>query len=285
MRIDAHGHGMHADRDANGKFCPPLRHGWVAGAQSPEDYINGCHEIGVEQVVLLDPPDVAFALKEIFGDFVIPVPMVDMDKATTAELDRLLSRGACGIKFIAPRHSYGDNRYFRLYDVIRNRRALAVFHTGFLSDVLFRPGGLLGRKDYVDITHMRPAALDRIGRVFPDLKILMTHFGNPWWEEAWNVIHNHKNIYADFSGGTAYRRPMEMWTQIFTHGGGPDLAAIAKLCFASDASYCFQGVYQCQKHVAFYERFFDALQVSAELREQVNRGNIRMLTTSGLSGG
>ena len=278
MRIDAHGHGMHADRDASGKYCPPLRHGWVAGAQSPEDYIKGSRENGVEQVVLLDPPHVVFALKEIFGEFVIPVPMIDMDKITPEEIDRLLSQGASGIKFIAPMHSYGDNRYFPLYDVIRNRRALAVFHTGYLSDVLLRPGALMAREDYVDITDMRPAAIDRIARAFPDLKILMAHFGNPWWEEAWKTIHSHKNVYADLSGGTAFRRPMEMWAQIFTHDGRPDVASIGKLCFASDCSFCFQGCYQFQDHIKFYERFFDALKVPAELREQVNRGNMRTLT-------
>ena len=277
MRIDAHGHGLHADRAPDGRLLPPIKPGWTDGPQSPEEHVAKSHELGVEGVLLLDPPDVAFALKDIFGDYVVPIPMVDIDKTTPEDIDRLLAREARGIKFICPMRAYGDNRYFPLYDVIRQRGALAVFHTGFLSDKLLEPGDLLGRDDYVDITHMRPATVDRIARAFPDLNILMAHFGNPWWEEAWNAIHSFENVYADLSGGTGYRRPIEMWKQLFTFGGGPDIASISKLCFASDGSYCFQGLYQFQPFIEFYEQFLDALDVPADVREQVNRGNVRRL--------
>jgi hypothetical protein len=281
MRIDAHGHGMHADRDAQGRFLPPLRHGWVAGPQTPQDYVEGCRQRGVDGVVLLDPADVAFDLKKIFGDFVIPVPMVDIDAITPPEIDALLSRGAAGIKFICPMRSYADHAYFPLYDVIRSRGALAVFHTGYLSDVLFRPGALMARTGIVNITDMRPATLDHIARSFPDLKMLMAHFGNPWFEEAWNAMRNHKNLYADISGGTAHRRAMAMWTQLFTLNERPDYASIGKLCFASDSSFCFQGVYDFAGHIDFYERFYDAMKVPAELRDQVDRGNILALVRRG----
>ena len=277
MRFDAHGHGLHADRAPNGRFLPPVRPGWTHGPQSPAEHVAKSRKLGVEGVLLLDPPEVAFALKDIFGDYVVPIPMVDIDKTTPEDIARLLACGAKGIKFICPMHSYGDNRYFPLYDAIRGHGALAVFHTGFLSDKLLKPGALLGREDYVDITHMRPATADRIARAFPDLNILMAHFGNPWWEEAWNAVHSFENVYADLSGGTGYRRPIEMWKQLFTFGGGPDIASIAKLCFASDASYCFQDFYQFQPFIEFYERFFDALDVPADVREQVNRGNVRRL--------
>lgn len=281
MRIDAHVHAMHADLDANGVRCPPLRAGWGPGPQTPEQYVQSSRELGVEQVVLLDPAHIAFGLKRIFGDYVIPVPLVDMDKITPREIDDLLTQGGAGIKFICPMHPYSDNRYFPLYEVIRNRQALAVFHTGYLSDTLFKPGRLLGREDYVDITHMRPAAIDRIARAFPELKILMAHFGNPWWEEAWNVIHSFPNVYADLSGGTAYRKPMEMWKQLFTFDGRIDAATVGKLCFASDGSSCFQGVWESRPHIEFYEQFFEALNVPAELREKINRGNAQMLTRRG----
>lgn len=281
MRIDAHGHGLHADMGPGGERIPPVRVGWTDGPQSPAEHVEQSRELGVEAVVLLDPPDVAFELQDIFGDYVIPVPMVDMDAVTPEDLDALLGRGAAGIKFICPMRSYGDNAYFPLYEVIRERRALAVFHTGYLSDKLLKPGAVLGREDYVDITHMRPAAVDRIARAFPDLKILMAHFGNPWWDEAWNTIHCFPNVYADLSGGTNYRKPLEMWKQTFTFGGGPDTESISKLCFASDGSYCFQGLYQFQPFIEFHERLFDALDVPADVREQVNRGNILKLTERG----
>lgn len=277
MRIDSHGHGLHADRGPNGTFLPPLRMGWTAGPQSPEAYVLQSRSLGIEQVLLLDPPDICFPLKKIFGEFVIPIPLVDIDTVTPAQIDSLLNRGAKGIKFIAPMHPYSENRYFPLYDIILDHRALAVFHTGYLSDVLFRPGALLGRPEVVDITHMRPAALDRIARAFPDLNILMAHFGNPWWEEAWTVVRCHKNMYADLSGGTAYRKPMSLWKDLFTFDGKLDTGTLEKLCFGTDGSVCFQGIYQCQALIDFYERLYEALGVPAELRERIDRGNLQRL--------
>jgi len=281
MRIDCHGHGLHAEKDPNGNLVPPVMVGWKDGPQTPAQYVQTCRKAGVDRVVLLDPAHVAFGLRDIFGDFAIPVPMVDADAIRPEEIDALLARGAAGIKFICPMHSYGDNRYFPLYEAILGRNALAVFHTGYLSDKLHRPGGLLGAHDYVDITHMRPAAIDRIARAFPRLKILMAHFGNPWYEEAWSVIHSFKNVYADISGGTSHKRSMRMWEQIFTHDGRADMASISKLCFGSDSSFCFQNVFQFDGHIAFYERFFETMGVPAEVREQVNRGNMERLIGQG----
>ena len=44
---------------------------------------------------------------------------------------------------------------------------------------------------------MRPAAIDCLSRRHPDLKILMAHYGNPWWEEAWKITWSSPNVYAD----------------------------------------------------------------------------------------
>ncbi len=275
MRIDAHAHACSAVRDAQGRPGPPISTAWTPGNGEPDELVRQHRDQGIERILLLDPPEVAFQMVEWFGDFVVPIPMVDMDRTAPSEIDGLLSRGAPGIKFIAPMHSYGDSRYFPLYEVIRDHHALAVFHTGFLLvGGLFAPGAALAREDFVDITHMRPAAVDRIARAFPDLKILMAHFGNPWWEEAWKMISSHPNIYADFSGGTAYRRSLSMWREIFAPNGELDTAAVAKLCFASDASYFALGEFEYLPKIEFYERFYEELQVPAELRQRIDHGNI-----------
>lgn len=280
MRIDAHSHAMHAQRDAQGRWCAPVTAAWRPREWDAAELVRQHREHGVERVLLLDPPESAFPMAEWFPDFVVPIPMVNPDTLTPAEVDGFISRGAAGIKFIAPMHSYGDNRYFPLYEVIRDRRALAVFHTGYLADALFRPGGALGRADYVDITHMRPAAIDRLARAFPDLKILMAHFGNPWWEEAWKMIASHPNLYADFSGGTAYRRSLGMWCEIFAPNGRLDTAAIGKLCFGSDTTHFVPGEYPYLPYIEFYERFYEALRVPAELRQKVDRENVLALLGS-----
>jgi predicted TIM-barrel fold metal-dependent hydrolase len=269
---------MHAERDEHGGFRPPLMAAWRTEHGPPTELIRQIINRGVERVLVLDPPDVAFELEKTFGDFVVPIPMVDMDRCAPEDIDRLLSRGGRGIKFIAPMRSYGDNRYFPLYDVVRSRKALSVFHTGYLiTGGLFDKGGLLGREDHVDITHMRPAALDRVARAFPDLRILMAHFGNPWWEEAWTVLKSHRNIHAELSGGTAKTKSMAMWRELFAPDGRLHMASVSKLCFASDGSYFFPDQPGYLTMIDFYERLYDALRLPAELRQRIDRENILAL--------
>lgn len=285
MFIDSHVHGIHAERDASGKFIPPLKSAWNEKGMTPEEYVEiSRKEHGIEKVVLLDPPDITFKMKEIFKDYVIPIPMVDMDNITPEGINDLFKRGAAGIKFIAPSKSYGDDSYLPLYGAVAANHGLAVFHTGYVLVGRFEPGCWDPRKTIVDITDMRPAALDRIARAFPDLKILMAHFGNPWWEEAWKMIGSHKNIYADFSGGTCYRRSMDMWIQIFAPDGKLDTAALGKLCFGTDAGYFTNDADSMdvvKVMVDFHVRLMDRLKAPEELRQKIWRENILMLTVRG----
>ena len=275
MRIDAHTHGMHAERDENGDLTPPLMPIWKPG--DPEDGIRRTRELGVEKVVLVDPPDIAFALARDLPDFCIPVPQVRMEESSPDEIADLFSRGARGIKFIAPMRSYGDNGYFPLYEAVRDHGGAAVFHTGYLVKRFFDPGYLLGREDYIDITHMRPAALDRIARAFPELKMLMSHFGNPWWEEAWKIVSSNQNIYGDLCGGTALRKSMTMWRELFAPNGNLHTESVSRLCFATDGSPftsdpgCFPEI------IAFHDRLYDELKLPDELRQKIDRENATVL--------
>lgn len=275
MRIDAHTHAIHAERDEKGEFKPPLMPMWKPG--DSDGGLRRCRELGIEKIVLVDVPEVAFTLAEWLPDFCVPVPQVDADKATPAQINDLFSRGARGIKFIAPMRSYGDNRYFPLYDAIRCHGGAAVFHTGFLVLRFFDPGCICGRDDYIDITHMRPAALDRVARAFPDLKILMSHFGNPWWEEAWTVLKSHKSIYADLCGGTALGKSMTLWRELFAPDGKLHAASVSKLCFATDGSPLGPEDNGSVENAAFYDRLYDALKLPDELRRKIDRENAVML--------
>ena len=206
--------------------------------------------------------------------------MVSMDRITPETIQSILDCGARGIKFIGPEKSYGDESYFPLYRVLAENHALAMFHTGFLTNSIFEPGDIFGRQSFTDITRMRPAALDRIARAFPTLKILMAHFGNPWWEEAWKVVASHRNIYAEMSGGTAFRRDMGMWKMIFAPNGILDADVVGKLCFGTDTAPFGAEPYgeeSARGVIRFYDQLYEELKLSMELRRRINRENILSL--------
>jgi hypothetical protein len=45
-----------------------------------------------------------------------------------------------------------------------------------------------------------PLAIDDLAFRFPALKIVMAHMGNPWIQDAAEVIFKNENVHADLSG-------------------------------------------------------------------------------------
>ena len=266
---------MHAELDpATNKRVPPVVPGWPSKDLPPDDHIRRHREMGVEHIVLLDPPEVTFALKEIFGDFVSHCPQVRMHESSREEILSIMERGASGIKFIGPLKPYGDESYFPLYAAVRDCGGLAVFHTGYQNRNSYDPGGFLARPSHMRMTDTRPAELDRISRAFPDLKILMSHMGNPWWEEAFCVLSEAPNVYADFSGGAAIRVDMGYWTRLFKPNGKLALPALSKLCYGGDDSMCLPGSFTYGHMIRFYEDYYRAVDLPDDLRRMTDRENI-----------
>lgn len=251
MRIDAHIHGD-----------PDGLHG------DPQAYVEACRARGVEAVVLIEPLDRCLRAVERYGDFIIPVARIDMNAAGAAEVERCIRTGCKGVKFIRPDAPYGNERYWPLYARLEELGAPAVFHTGYL--------GFHQREERpVWMEHMRAAQVEVIARRFPDLVILMAHFSNPWWEEAWKVSWSSPNVYADLSGGTAIHRSTRMWADTFAPDGELLKSSVAKLCFASDVRYFYQGDYRFEPYITFYDRILDRIGAPDALRERVYRGNAR----------
>jgi len=249
MRIDVHVHG---DMD---KLAVP-----------PEQYVARCRALGIERIGLIEGPESVFAAHEALPDFVIPIVRADIDVVTAAQLHEHMEAGAAGIKFIDPQFSYGDTRYDPLYAAISERGKVAVFHTGYLG----RSFGAHSRP--TDITLMRPAAVDCLSRRHPDLKIIMAHYGNPWWEEAWKIAWSTPNVYADLSGGTAFKRSLLMWRETLAPNGKLDEEGVGKLLFATDVGY-FEGEPDVKPYFEFYDALLEAVGATETLRERVNRGN------------
>lgn len=253
MRIDVHAHG------------DPGR---LQG--DPQDYVRACRERGIEAIVLIEPLERCLEAVSLFGDFVIPVARIAMDAAGPQEIAGCISAGCKGIKFIAPAAPYGDERYWPLYARLKELGAPAIFHTGYLAS--------RGREERpIWMEHMRAAQIEVVSRRFPELKILMAHFSNPWWEEAWKVSWTKKNVYADLSGGTAIHRSTRMWAEMFAPDGELLESSVRKLCFASDVPYFVEGEFPFEPYLAFYDRIYDRIELPAALKETVDRGNARYL--------
>lgn len=51
----------------------------------------------------------------------------------------------------------------------------------------------------VPLAYARPALMDEVSCLYPDLKIVMAHLGHPWEGEAIAAIRKQPNLYADMS--------------------------------------------------------------------------------------
>lgn len=254
FRIDGHIHGD----------CRNLR-------EDPSGYMARMHELGIDSAVLIERGDVVLDAAARLGDFIVPVAQVGMDECSPGDIGRWLSAGCRGIKFIAPHHPYSDDRYWPLYSAVAERGAVAVFHTGYYR--------LAGREERpLNMQHMRAAEIDVIARRFPDLKIVMAHFSNPWWEEAWKVSWSNPNVYADLSGGTALRRSMLLWAETFAPDGRLMETSLSKLVFASDKVYfAGQEREKVPAYIDFYSRLLDRVGAPPELRRNVWGGTLQRL--------
>lgn len=77
-----------------------------------------------------------------------------------------------------------------MYDFAEAEGLPVLFHTG---DTATSDG---------DLARARPMALDPLANGREELKVVLCHFGNPWIEEAAELIYKHPRVYADTSGLT-----------------------------------------------------------------------------------
>jgi hypothetical protein len=254
MAIDGHVHG-----DPRGT------------AGDPRELVQTYRARGIERIVLIEPPDRCRAALDAVGDFVIPVAAVDIDRTSPRAIAGFLRAGCRGIKFIRPDLPYGSCRYWRLYERLEDEGGAAVFHTGYLMKEQRR------ERRPACIERMRAAQVDMVARRFPDLGILMAHFSNPWWEEAWKIMWANPNVYADLSGGTAIGRSLAMWAGMLAPDGVLHLDSARKLVFATDVDCFSREGYPFDPYLRFYERLLDRIGAPTDLRESVYRGNARKL--------
>ena len=66
--------------------------------------------------------------------------------------------------------------------------------------VLIHTGDTYAKTAKVRMAH--PLLVDDIAVDYPDVKFVMCHLGNPWFQDAAEVLYKNDNVYADISGLT-----------------------------------------------------------------------------------
>ena len=93
------------------------------------------------------------------------------------------------------------------------------------------------------LEYAQPVLLDEIARELPNLKIVVSHLGQPWIHETLALLAKHPNVYADISDLLA-----SPWRSYQALLGAHELGVMRKLLFASGfprmrASHCIEALY------------------------------------------
>lgn len=91
--------------------------------------------------------------------------------------------------YLGYRPFYADNQlYHPVYEIALEHDLTVAFHTGDTAN----PTGRL--------RFSHPLTVDEVAVRYPNLRIVLCHFGNPWILDAAEVAKKNPNVYVDLSG-------------------------------------------------------------------------------------
>jgi uncharacterized protein len=85
-----------------------------------------------------------------------------------------------------------EARLAPLYELAHRRHLPVLIHQG---DTLDRHGR---------IKYARPIEVDEVAVRYPDVTFVLCHLGNPWIDEAAELVYKNQNVYTDVSGLLAH---------------------------------------------------------------------------------
>ncbi len=170
----------------------------------------------------------------------------DLAKAVT-ENDTI--RGAAVDPYLAKIYP-NDARYYPVYAKCCELEIPIIFTTGTAS---FVPGAV--------IDHVAPRSIDFVARDFPELKIIMSHGGYPWVNEAIIVTQRNKNVFLEIS-------EYELWPQADAYVEAANTIIGDKMMYASAHPFI-----DYREQLAKYAK----LAFNEEVREKVMYANAAKL--------
>jgi predicted TIM-barrel fold metal-dependent hydrolase len=233
--------------------------------------------VGVSRAVLIasvpgDADAVAAAVRRhprrFVGFFMADPTQPDSAVSAARAIDEGL-RGICLFPAMQ-RYALHDGRVRNMFEVAAARPGTAVFvHCGVLSVGARRK---LGLPSPFDIRFGNPVDLHAVALAYPQVPVIIPHFGAGFFREALMVADLCPNVLLDTSSSNSWIRYQ---TGGLTLGGAfrqaLSVAGPQRLLFGSDSSFFPRGwvsdVYERQVTA------LDEIDASAEMREQVFGGN------------
>jgi hypothetical protein len=168
---------------------PLLRPGALL-AQMDEAGIEKTVLYAVEAPIVYASNEYVAALCRAYPDRLTGFASVDPKRETALdELKRAVEDlGLKGIKFHPPLQNFfpNDKKVYPIYEWAQTLGLPVVFHIGTT------PFGAMCRLSQAD-----PLLLDDVAVDFPRLKIILTHLGTLWQNEAFMVVEKNPNVYID----------------------------------------------------------------------------------------
>jgi uncharacterized protein len=209
--IDAHTHLSERRDDALNRFARRNRLSYTL-----DELLHTMRRYKVARALLLSPPlkggsplsnHEVIKLCRKSREMLKPVVTVEPTAKEVTGAVKLAEQNRNEVKAFKVRLGYNNASaespvFARLYDYAESERLPVLFHTG---DTAFSNG---------DLTRSHPLTLDGLANKREELKIVLCHFGNPWFEDVAELIYKHPNVYADISGlttGGAYAKKYAEW--------------------------------------------------------------------------
>lgn len=153
------------------------------------------------------------AVKKVFikyPDVIVGFGYVALGRGDNVEtVERLHKEGFKALKVIIPKKDYDDKEFYPIYKKAEELKMPILFHTGVMARTDIHVEKYKDIPEVANVDHkamdisskrMEPICLDAIARAFPDLKIIMAHFGSPSVRNnAAGLIRWHPNLYADLT--------------------------------------------------------------------------------------
>jgi len=176
------------------------------------------------------------------------------------KVDEFHERGFKGLKFTCPTHDYDDDRFLPVYARAEELGMPCLFHMGIVTT-------RKGLRCDVSSRWMRPIHLDRLAHLFPDLVMICSHLGMPYYEEAAELPRFHPNIYLDITGSVMgwrrHKKPSFFREMLWYKG------AYKKLIFGTDLHYS-----EAEGALKQDRKLYAALGVPRKTRELIFGGNM-----------